>query len=102
MAPDLGILTSDALFVSLRQRRAARTEAMSASAVDGVVAKHAAGAGSATTASHGPSNAAASTASSTRGESILALEDAVFEDNEGPIPSEFASYGAMSLRRRST
>jgi integrase/recombinase XerD len=37
--------TSDALFVSLRQRRSARPEAISASAVGDVVAKHAAGAG---------------------------------------------------------
>jgi integrase/recombinase XerD len=36
---------SDALFVSLRQRRSARPEAISASAVGDVVAKHAAGAG---------------------------------------------------------
>jgi integrase/recombinase XerD len=37
--------TSDALFVSLRQRHSARPEAVSASAVGDVVAKHAAGAG---------------------------------------------------------
>ena len=36
---------SDALFVSLRQRRSARPDAISASAVGDVVAKHAAGAG---------------------------------------------------------
>ena len=36
---------SDALFVSLRQRRSATSEALSASAVGDVVAKHAAGAG---------------------------------------------------------
>lgn len=36
---------SDTLFVSLRQRRSARPEAISASAVGDVVAKHAAGAG---------------------------------------------------------
>ena len=36
---------SDALFVSLRQRRSATSEVLSASAVGGVVAKHAAGAG---------------------------------------------------------
>jgi integrase/recombinase XerD len=36
---------SDALFVSLRQRRSARPEAISASAVGDVVARHAAGAG---------------------------------------------------------
>ena len=36
---------SDALFVSLRQRRSAQPEAISASAVGDVVAKHAAGAG---------------------------------------------------------
>jgi site-specific recombinase XerD len=36
---------SDALFVSLRQRRSARPEAISASAVGDIVATHAAGAG---------------------------------------------------------
>ena len=36
---------SDALFVSLRQRRSAQPEAISAGAVGDVVAKHAAGAG---------------------------------------------------------
>ena len=36
---------SDALFVSLRQRRSVTSEALSASAVGDVVAKHAAGAG---------------------------------------------------------
>lgn len=37
--------TGDALFVSLRQRRSARPEAISASAVGDIVTKHAAGAG---------------------------------------------------------
>jgi site-specific recombinase XerD len=39
------VAASDALFVSLRQRRSATSERLSASAVGDIVAKHAAGAG---------------------------------------------------------